>query len=219
MFRIDCIKNNKVIRFIYYKLLDIMRHHRKIKIINNGTGKINKYIINGEQCTISIGHGTSLNHLFVRINGSNNTIIIDENCVIGPKCSFWLEGDNNTIHIGSNTTFTKSIHLCVQENDMSIMIGNDCMFSNNIIIRTSDSHPIYDKNTKQRINHPQSVIIGNHVWIAPDSKIMKGVEIGDNSIIGSNTFVTKNTGENVLAVGIPAKEIKNEIFWTRESLF
>lgn len=219
MFRIDCIKNNKVIRFIYYKLLDIMRHHRKIKIINNGTGKINKYIINGEQCTISIGHGTSLNHLFVRINGSNNTIIIDENCVIGPKYSFWLEGDNNTIHIGSNTTFTKSIHLCVQENDMSIMIGNDCMFSNNIIIRTSDSHPIYDKNTKQRINHPQSVIIGNHVWIAPDSKIMKGVEIGDNSIIGSNTFVTKNIGENVLAVGIPAKEIKNEIFWTRESLF
>lgn len=102
---------------------------------------------------------------------------------------------------------------------MSIMIGNDCMFSNNIIIRTSDSHPIYDKNTKQRINHPQSVIIGNHVWIAPDSKIMKGVEIGDNSIIGSNTFVTKNIGENVLAVGIPAKEIKNEIFWTRESLF
>lgn len=219
MFRIDCIKNNKVIRFIYYKLLDIMRHHRKIKIINNGTGKINKYIINGEQCTISIGHGTSLNHLFVRINDLNNTIIIDENCVIGPKCSFWLEGDNNTIHIGSNTTFTKSIHLCVQENDMSIMIGNDCMFSNNIIIRTSDSHPIYDKNTKQRINHPQSVIIGNHVWIAPDSKIMKGVEIGDNSIIGSNTFVTKNIGENVLAVGIPAKEIKNEIFWTRESLF
>lgn len=48
---------------------------------------------------------------------------------------------------------------------------------------------------------------------------MKGVEIGDNSIIGSNTFVTKNIGENVLAVGIPAKEIKNEIFWTRESLF
>ena len=92
------------------------------------------------------------------------------------------------------------------------------MFSNNIIVRTSDSHPIYD-NKRNRINPAKSVIIGEHVWIAPNSKIMKGVTIGNGSIIGSDTMVTKSLPDNVLAVGHPAKIVKEDILWTRENLF
>ena len=129
-----------------------------------------------------------------------------------------MEGDNITIRIGKNSTFTQIVHFCAQENGQSIDVGEDCMFSNTIIVRTSDSHAIYDDNGI-RINQPKSVRIGNHVWIAPNSKIMKGATIGDGCVIGSNSFVTKDIPSNSLAVGSPAKVVRENIKWTREKLF
>ena len=113
---------------------------------------------------------------------------------------------------------TRDVHICAQEDKTMIDIGCDCMFSNNIIIRTSDSHPIFD-NTGVRINPAQNVKIGNHVWIAPESTVMKGVIVNDNAIIGSKSLVTKNVPESSLVAGIPAKVIREEVYWTRESLF
>ena len=94
------------------------------------------------------------------------------------------------------------------------------MFSNHIIVRTSDSHPIYDRITKERINKAESVKIGNHVWIAPNTKIMKGSIIPDGCIIGSDTTVSKPFDEkNALIVGRPARIIRRDVEWTREQLF
>ena len=70
-----------------------------------------------------------------------------------------------------------------------------------------------------RINPPKSVVVGSHVWIAPNSKIMKGADIGDGAIIGSNTIVTKPVPANTLVVGAPAKVVKENVMWTREKLF
>ena len=106
----------------------------------------------------------------------------------------------------------------VQENGMVIKVGNDCMFSNTIVVRTSDSHPIYSLSSNERINDPAPVSIGNHVWLAPNSKIMKGVKIGDGAIIGSDTLVTKDVPANALVVGHPARVVKNDIKWTRDDV-
>lgn len=155
----------------------------------------------------------------MRIHGNNNQLIIEDNVIVGPNCSFWMEGNNCKIHIGSKTTMTRDVQLNCQENDMEIFLGQDCMLSNNIIIRTSDSHPIYDKDTVNRTNLPKSISIGNHVWIAPNTKIMKGAIIGDGCIIGSDTTVSKVIPPQSLAVGRPCKIIKNGVKWTRENLF
>ena len=152
------------------------------------------------------------------ILGHNNRIIIGDRWTIGEGCSFWMEGNNITITIGSGTTFTLLCHFNAQENGARIDVGEDCMFSNKIIVRTSDSHPIYDMSSGKRINSPKPVVIGKHVWIAPDSKIMKGAIIGDGCIIGSNTMVSKHIPENSLAVGMPAKVVKEGIKWTREDI-
>ena len=197
---------------------DKICNHNKCNIINNGLIKTTKHI-RGRNNLIIIGQNSILERTSIRINGNNNSITIGNNCRIGPNCSFLVEGNNIKIVIGNNCTFTRLIHFCAQENNMEIIIKNDCMFSNNIIIRTSDSHPIYDMETGVRINLPKSISIGNHVWIAPNSTIMKGVTIYDNSIIASNSLVTHDVSSNSLAAGIPAKVIKNNIRWTRENLF
>lgn len=187
------------------------------KITNNGRGRV-RFDIKGKGNSISIGTGCRLHSTVFRIHGNNNTIIIKEGCSIGPSCSFWIEGCNSIIEVGKGCTFTTRIHFCAQEDNMSIRFGDDCMLSNNIIVRTSDSHPIYDSDGI-RINRPLPIVVGKHVWIAPDTKIMKGSEIGDGCVIGSNTMTNKAIPANTLAVGTPAKTIKENIHWTREPLF
>ena len=169
--------------------------------------------------SVVVGESTYLTKTRVKIRGNNNIVEFGEHCIIGKNCSFWAEGNNIHIIVGTSCTFTHTVHFCAQENNTSIEVGEDCMFSNKIVVRTSDSHPIYDLASSQRINMAKSVKIGNHVWIAPDSKIMKGAIIGDGAIIGSNTMVSKEVPSNALAVGTPAKVIKSNVNWTREKLF
>lgn len=178
-----------------------------------------KKTIRGRNNYISVGEHSILENTVIRMIGDNNSIVFGKSCYVGANCSFWLEGCNIVIHIGDNCTFTKSVHFCSQEDGMSINVGEDCMFSNNIIVRTSDSHPIYDRISGKRINSPKSVMIGKHVWVAPNTNIMKGAIIGDGAIIGSKSLVTNEIPENSLAVGTPAKVVKTDIFWTRDKLF
>ena len=99
---------------------------------------------------------------------------------------------------------------------MSIKIGRDSMLASRIVVRTSDSHGIYNLSDGKRINLPKPVIIGDHVWLAPDSIVLKGVTIGKGCVIGSNSIVTKSVPDNCLAVGLPAKVVRENIRWTRE---
>ena len=185
------------------------------KLHNFGAAKIKKDVI-GKNNSIVINRGAVLHKTKIKIRGNNNRILFGEGCMVGPGCSFWMEGNNIRIEIGAKSTFTQYVHFCIQEDGMSAIIGNGCMFSNNIIVRTSDSHPIYSIETGERINPPKKVIIGNEVWIAPNSKIMKGAIIGDGSIIGSDSMVSKEIPPHCLAVGHPAKVIKDNIKWTRD---
>lgn len=174
----------------------------------------------GKHNQIEIKGGSKLDSLKIRIRGNNNSLVIEENCQFGSKCSIWIEGNDIKVKIGKNCTFTTLCHINAQEDNSIISLGEDCMLSNNIIIRTSDSHPIYDITSKKRINLPAPVMIGDHVWIAPNTKIMKGAVIPNNCIIGSDTTVSKCFEEpNCLIVGRPAKIVRKEVAWTREHLF
>ena len=194
---------------------DLFSHRAKVE--NLGYGSYRKMII-GSCNKIIVGKNTCMSNTLFHIIGHNNRIHIGANCTIGPGCSFWMEGDNIEVSIGDGCTFTWMVHLNAQESGHKILIGKDCMFSNHIIVRTSDSHPIYSINTNERINPAKDVIIGTHVWIAPDTKIMKGAIIGNNCIIGSNTIVTKYVPSSCLAVGMPAKIVKEGVYWTREDI-
>ena len=188
----------------------------RVKITNNGRLKITRNI-HGTGNHIIAEEGARILNAYIKINGNNNRIIFEENVHVGEHCSFWMEGNNICIRIGKGTTFTTKVHFCAQEDNTRIDVGEDCMFSNRIIVRTSDSHPIYQNNV--RINPPKNVKIGNHVWIAPNSKIFKGSDIGDNSIIGSDTLINKQYPGNCLIVGHPGKIVKTDLSWTREKLF
>ena len=96
------------------------------------------------------------------------------------------------------------------------LIHGYCMLAKNIEIRTGDSHCIFDTITGQKINPAKNVILQSHVWVGAHVKILKGVTISSNSVIGTSSVVTSNIPGNCIAAGIPAKVIKSGTNWKRE---
>lgn len=103
----------------------------------------------------------------------------------------------------------------------SIRIGDNCMLAANVIISDSDWHGIYNRIRPFRCTKP--VVIENNVWLGERVTITKGVTIGENSVIGTGSVVTKNIPANSVAAGNPARIIKtinpNRRMLKRELLF
>jgi len=79
------------------------------------------------------------------------------------------------------------------------------LIGHNVVIATLN----HDFNPANRISMTaKKVVIGNNVWIGSSSVILPGVSIGDGSIIGAGSVVTKNVEKNILVAGNPAKIIK-----------
>lgn len=92
-----------------------------------------------------------------------------------------------------------------------ITIGDDCAISHDVTILDSDFHRILNSN--RPVSQP--VVIGDHVWVGTRCVIMKGVTIGDGAIIGAGSIVTHDVPAGCLAVGNPAKVIKENIKWVK----
>lgn len=176
-----------------------------LDIYNFGKGNV---FITGRNCIA--------NNLRLEFRGNNNMVILGDNVTMKNDCRIMISGNDCAIEVGDNTSFTHHCQLEAQEEATHIVIGEDCMFSNNILVRTNDSHYIYDVETGVRTNMPGDVRIGNHVWLAAYSTVMKGVEIGEGTVIGYRSVVTKDIPSNCIAAGTPAKVIKEGVEWSRE---
>lgn len=102
----------------------------------------------------------------------------------------------------------------------SIDIGDSTMIASDVVITDSDWHDIYDRT--DYVATPKPVKIHKNVWIGERSIILKGTQIGENSIIGAGSVVHGDIPPNSIYAGNPAKEVKKldeGSFVTREELF
>jgi NDP-sugar pyrophosphorylase family protein len=81
------------------------------------------------------------------------------------------------------------------------------MMANGAYVTDSDWHTIYDRNARDP--EPRPVHIGNNVWIGDHATVLKGVTIGDNSVVGAGAVVTQSVPANVVVAGNPAKIVKH----------
>ena len=219
----DLVKNNMFLLNIVLRLQRIGTKFKKSvigkgnKIKNRGVTINVKYDIIGNHNLVIIEHGAIMSNMTIFIRGDHHQLIIGKKVQFSGG-SVWFEDHHCIIEIGENTTI-ESAHLAITEPNKKITIGNDCMFSSHIEFRTGDSHSILDTVTNERINYAQNIEVGNHVWIGAHTIILKGVNIGNNSIIGTKSIVTKDIPSNVIAAGVPAKALKNNIDWVRERIY
>jgi len=90
------------------------------------------------------------------------------------------------------------------------------MFSADIVIMNTDVHKIYDTTTKLKTNEGKEISIGNHVWLGIRTIVLKGVNIGDNSIVAAGSIVTKDVKANTVVSGNPARQVKENRNWSRD---
>ena len=195
----------------------IKTKYRQLKNKLEIFGKLrkSKIKISGDNNILYIGKNTLLRDSNIFIKGNNNILYIGDDCVVN-KTSIILDNEGAEIRIGNKTSIAKAQIVSLEP--YNIEIGEDCMLSYDIEIRNTDSHKIYDKNTNKRINEGNGVSIGNHVWLGMRAIILKGVTIEDNSIVAGGSIVTKDVKVNTIVSGNPAKQIKENVYWTREEV-
>ncbi|MDJ0617249.1 MAG: acyltransferase [Calothrix sp. MO_192.B10] len=213
----------EVLAYVYYAIQQNVRrvtgvgNQISINLANSFPHLRNTSLkIHGNHNFIIIHSGSCLSNLSIEINGSHNRLLIEENCHIEGGC-LWMNDHQGNLKIGSGTTI-KQANIGLAESGSSILIGNDCMFAHGVDIRCSDSHSIVDCASMQRINYAKDINIGDHVWLAANVQILKGVCIGNDSVVAARSVVTKDVPENCIVAGIPAQVKQTGITWLRENL-
>jgi len=171
----------------------------------------------GDRNQIIVNEGSELYNLRIRIRGSDHRIELGRNCRIVRGGVFWFEDDHCHLHIGQNTSMVE-VSISVTEPGSEVIIGKDCMFANDIDIRVGDSHSVMDVVTGKRINFAENINIGDHVWVAAHTVILKGVKIGENSVVASGAVVTRSCEPGAILAGNPARVVKTRITWQRERI-
>jgi acetyltransferase-like isoleucine patch superfamily enzyme len=85
-----------------------------------------------------------------------------------------------------------------------IVLGENVICGANTLITDSDWHP---EDPRAGVAAP--VVIGNNVWLGVNATVLKGVRIGENSVIGAGSVVTSDIPANMIAGGIPCRPIRS----------
>ena len=142
-----------------------------------------------------------------------------------PSCCFIELGRNSTLHFTGRATLRGESRIVLAEG-ARLVIGDHCMLRERIWISAhqeismgdgsgigqdgmvidSDVHPVTTDGKNQVTTKP--VHIGKNVWVGAHCIILKGVTIGDETIIGAGSLVSKDVPDHVLAYGRPAQSYR-----------
>jgi len=130
--------------------------------------------------------------------------------IIGDDCRIWSHigttqisaGPRATIDIGENTFINTGTIITSRK---YIKIGKNCQIANQVIMMDDDFH---DVNKRESKSGKDNIIVGDNVWIATRSIILKGVTIGEGAVVAAGSVVTKDVAAYTLVGGVPAKFIR-----------
>ncbi|MBB5909952.1 sugar O-acetyltransferase [Actinoalloteichus hymeniacidonis] len=88
-----------------------------------------------------------------------------------------------------------------------ITIGDDVQIGPNVQLLTP-THPVAPEPRRQKFESAEPITIGDNVWLGGGAIVLAGVTIGDNTVVGAGAVVTKDLPANVVAVGNPAKVVR-----------
>lgn len=136
-----------------------------------------------------------------------------EGCYI--ELPFRANWGGHHLHLGSGVYANFNLTIV---DDGHIYVGDDVMFGPNVTIATAN-HPIDPLLRRKQLQYNKDVHIGNLVWIGAGVIICPGVSIGDNTVIGAGSIVTKDIPSDVVAYGNPCRAIREIGEHDREYFF
>lgn len=116
---------------------------------------------------------------------------------------FYCDYGSN-IHVGDKVFFNFN---CVILDVMQVKIGSRTLFGPNVQIYTA-THPMSFRERAAGLEYARPVTIGEDVWVGGSAIICPGVTIGDRSVIGAGSVVTRDIPSDVFAAGNPCRVIR-----------
>ncbi len=138
---------------------------------------------------------------------------IGENCYIEPP--FHSNFGGKHVHFGKNVYANFNL-TCVD--DTHIYVGDYTMIGPNVTLATA-GHPILPELREKGYQFNMPVHIGKNCWLGAGVVVLPGVTIGDNTVVGAGSIVTKDLPPNVVAVGNPCKVLREINEHDREFYF
>ncbi|MDV2975827.1 UNVERIFIED_CONTAM: acyltransferase [Actinomycetes bacterium ARC8] len=172
--------------------------------------------IRGNNNRIIIDKRARINRLILILDCDNGTLIVGPSHKRGFQMSIRI-GQDATVKIGSDVT-TTTMPIVSAVEGATVTFGDDVMIASQNQFRADDGHPIFDVVTGKRVNPVKDITVGNHVWIGAQATLLAGAKIGDGSVVGFGSIVTKEIPNNCIAVGSPAKVVRKNIAWERPHL-
>ena len=170
--------------------------------------------VRGQRNRIVVADTPRTVNLRINVRGDDCSIVVGERCVLIGDLQCLASGAH--IEVGALTTML-GIRLLLHEAGR-VQVGRDCMVSSDVTVHNSDVHSIVDVATGLRINPPADVRIGDHVWIAQGTLILKGAQIGSDSIVGAHSVVTGTVPSGCVVGGQPARVLRTGVTWDRRLL-
>jgi acetyltransferase-like isoleucine patch superfamily enzyme len=124
----------------------------------------------------------------------------------------WIgHGCKIRVHEGEVRIGAKSVlgQECTVSAYQHVSIGRECVIADRVMLIDFD-HGVVDVERPIRLQgiYMRDVRVGNNVWIGYGACVLRGVTVGDNSILGTYAVVTKDVPENAVVAGIPARVIR-----------
>jgi acetyltransferase-like isoleucine patch superfamily enzyme len=173
----------------------VLEFHKKAKLILHANLLLN---------TNKYPHSRAECYLRLR-NGAKMTVTGNVNMFYGTTIEVHVNGD---LTIGQCSINTGAVIICAYK----MRIGSGVLIARLVHIMDSDTHHVFDENGN-KINMPKEVIIGDHVWLGVKSTVMRGVKIGDGSIVSANSVVLNRVKERMLVAGMPARVFSEVKSW------
>lgn len=138
---------------------------------------------------------------------------IGEECYIEPPLHSNWAGKH--VHFGKGVYANFNLTLV---DDTHIYVGDYTMFGPNVVLATA-GHPILPELRPLAYQYNMPIHIGKNCWLGAGVIVLPGVTIGDNTVIGAGSVVTKDIPANVVAVGNPCKVLREINDHDREFYF
>ena len=120
------------------------------------------------------------------------------------KIGVWgREPETGSIEIGDYVMISPGTRISASD---QVTIGHSVMMANGVYITDCDWHGVYDRT--KRDDRVAPVVIKDNVWLGDHATILKGVTIGENSVVAAGAVVSRDVPPNVIVAGNPATIVK-----------
>lgn len=127
---------------------------------------------------------------------------VGEDCYI--ESPFYANWGGNHVHLGRNVYSNYGVTFV---DDTHIYIGDYTMIGPNVVLATA-AHPADPDLRRKGLQYNLPVRIGKNCWLGAGVIVLPGVTIGDNTVIGAGSVVTRDIPSNVVAVGNPCRVLR-----------